>query len=124
MTELSVAVDPAPTMGLLRVLVDGEVDLSVCDRLFADLDRAVDLPGVDMVEVDLSRVTILDAAAVGVLLAARHAAACRGRGLRVCGATGLPLYILEITGVAGLLGGKYDSRPAGLPAADHRGGRW
>jgi anti-anti-sigma regulatory factor len=51
-------------------------------------------------------VRLLDASAVGVLLAAHNRARRVGVGFRVRGATGIPLQVLEITGVLGVLGGK------------------
>jgi anti-anti-sigma factor len=95
-----------PEGGTVRVAVAGEADLASSDELFSALVDAVSLGGVRRVEVDLSRVRLLDAAAVGVLLAARNRAHETHVALRITGAYGLALEVLEVSGVLGVLGGK------------------
>ena len=100
-----------PVGDTVRVVVTGQADLASSDVLFAALAEAVAIDGVRHVDVDLTGVDLLDAAAVGVLLAVRHRAQRRRTTLRVTGAAGLPLQVLEITGVLGLLGGKSETGP-------------
>lgn len=93
--------DPVP-----RVILRGEIDLSVSDGLF-DAVAAVVTPGrTTQVEVDLHGIRFLDASGVGVLLALRNRAKSHGIAFRAFGAAGLPRRVLEISGVLDLLGGK------------------
>jgi RNA polymerase sigma-B factor len=63
--------------------------------LFEQLDA-----GADQVVVDLAEVRLIDASAVGVMLRVREQLRERGGTLRVQGAQGLALEVLEITGSA------------------------
>jgi anti-anti-sigma factor len=90
----------------VRVSLAGEVDFACSDELFDALVTVLDAGTVRDVEVDLAEVHLLDAPAVGVLLAAWNRARSVQVGFRVRGATGMPLRVLEITGVLGVLGGK------------------
>jgi anti-sigma B factor antagonist len=105
MPDFEIRVQPSvgPTV---RVTVAGEVDFAVGDELFEILVAVLAAGTVRDVEVDLSQVRLLDASGVGALLAARNRARAVGVGLRVRGAAGMPLRVLEITGVLGVLGGK------------------
>jgi anti-anti-sigma factor len=105
MSDLDIRVEP-PDGATIRVAVAGSVDFAVSDQLFDALVGIVSADGVREVEVDLARVNLLDASAVGVLLAARNRARTVAVGFRVRGATGLPHRVLEITGVLGVLDGK------------------
>lgn len=67
---------------------------------------------VAVIEVDLTEASFLDAAGVGALMDARNAVTAAGRRLRVRGAAGLLLQVLEICGVVDLLGAKSDDEPA------------
>jgi anti-anti-sigma factor len=89
----------------VRVLLSGDIDATVADRLLDTLVNALE-PGPPLrIEVDLAAVRLLDAAAIGVLLAARNRARSLGVHLHVEGATGLPRQVLEICGVLKLLAG-------------------
>jgi anti-anti-sigma factor len=103
--------------GVVRVPVVGEVDLATSDLLFDALVSVLSDEETEQVEVDVREVTLLDASGIGVLLAARNHARARGKDLRMYGASGLPLNVLEVTGVLGVLGGKPDD-PG--PGAAHR----
>jgi anti-sigma B factor antagonist len=81
------------------VSVFGEVDVATSDVLFETLVDALADARTDRVEVDLSALTLLDASGVGVLLAAQNRARTNGKHLEVSGASGVPLRVLEITGV-------------------------
>lgn len=57
----------------VRVAVEGEIDLVTAPVLARHLEGAIER-GRDLVELDLSRVTFMDARGVNVLVAARNAA--------------------------------------------------
>jgi anti-sigma B factor antagonist len=105
MSDFAIQVEPSAD-ATVRVRVAGGVDFAVGDELFDVLVAVLAAGTARDVEVDLSRVHLLDASAVGVLLAAHHRARRVGARFRVRGATGMPLRVLEIAGVLGVLGGK------------------
>jgi RNA polymerase sigma-70 factor (sigma-B/F/G subfamily) len=86
-----------------RFVVEGELDLASAPQLRATLAEALKTPGRNLV-VDVSRVHFLDCTAVGMLLEVRREAEERQCTLRLTGASGLPLEVLEIAGVAKRLG--------------------
>jgi RNA polymerase sigma-B factor len=86
-----------------RFLVQGELDLASSPRLRTALEAVLTGPGRNLV-VDVSRVRFLDCTAVGMLLEVRRQADQARCTLRVTGASGLPLEVLEIAGVAKGLG--------------------
>lgn len=85
------------------VRVEGVLDFSASVRLRLTLFGRLDA-GARHIEVDLSRVRLLDASAVNVLLKVRERLAEDGGLLAARGATGLALEVLEIAGVAKRLG--------------------
>lgn len=93
--------------GTMRIPVAGEIDAETADMLLLVLVDALagDVSGV---EVDLSRVTFLDAGGVRVLLAGRRRARERGIAFRVRGATGLCQQVLEVAGVLDVLGDRHE----------------
>jgi anti-anti-sigma factor len=94
--------------GLIRIPVVGAVDLATSEVLFqvvlGALRRAPHC--ADRVEIDMSAVHLLDGSGIRVLLSVQVHARDLGLDLRVCGASGLPLEVLEIAGVLHRLGGK------------------
>lgn len=112
----------SPLDDVIRIPVAGELDPATSDVLFHVLVTILATGGAERVDVDLTEVTLLDASGVGVLLAARNRAIARGRTLRVYGAAGLPLRVLEITGVLGLLGGKSDTQRRATSTVGMNGG--
>jgi RNA polymerase sigma-B factor len=95
------------------VNVVGEIDAATVGDLTSVLAAMVaDSLGV---VIDISRVTLLDAAAVGTLVGARRSADIQGIPWVVVGARGLVLETLEVTGVAKHLG-VYDELDQALPA--------
>ena len=90
------------------VKLRGELDLAKCDVLMRLLADALGGDGVQRVEVDVADLDFLDAAGVGALLAARGQAEAQGKTIGLRRVTGLPLRVLEITGVVGLLDAKAD----------------
>jgi anti-sigma B factor antagonist len=92
--------------GVARVFVCGEIDMAVVDQLNACVRDALRADGVRQIEIDLSGLRFIDACGVGGLLMARKDTEERGKTFLLRGAAGLPLRVLEITGVLGALGGK------------------
>jgi anti-anti-sigma factor len=85
--------------GLAVVAVSGEVDLATGPVMADAFGRALALDGVEAVRVDLSALQFLDSSGIAVLLRARRNADERGITFRVVGARGVPLQVLELTGV-------------------------
>jgi RNA polymerase sigma-B factor len=85
------------------VRVEGVLDFSASVRLRLTLFGRLDA-GARHIEVDLSRVRLIDASAVNVLMKVRERLAEEGGSLAARGATGLALEVLEIAGVAKKLG--------------------
>jgi RNA polymerase sigma-B factor len=86
-----------------RFDVLGELDLASAPQLRDALLATLTGPGLTLV-VDVSGVRFLDCTAVGMLLEVRRQADEAQCTLRVTGASGLPLEVLEIAGVAKRLG--------------------
>jgi anti-anti-sigma factor len=92
--------------GLVCVVVRGELDMAVADVLLLAVAGALCTDGVRSVEIDSSGLRFIDACGVSALLTAHKEAQAQGKSFRLCGTSGLPLRVLEITGVLGLLTGK------------------
>ena len=88
--------------GRAVVTLTGECDLEVRDDLIATLLRAVG--DAELVVVDLAGVTFMDSSGIHGLVTAHRSARGAGRALHVVNASGAVATVLEITGVAGLLG--------------------
>ncbi|MGA5300484.1 STAS domain-containing protein [Nucisporomicrobium flavum] len=88
--------------GRVVVTLTGECDLEGRDELTAMLLTAVD--SAPVVVVDLAGVTFIDSSGIHGLVTAHRAAQDAGRRLHVTNAGGTVATVLEITGVAGLLG--------------------
>jgi len=84
-------------------VVHGELDLASAPELRTALLAALTQPGRNLI-VDVSRVRFLDCTAVGMLLEVRRHADREQCTLRLTGASGLPLEVLETAGVAKRLG--------------------
>jgi RNA polymerase sigma-B factor len=84
-------------------LVQGTLDLASTPQLRAAVLDAITEPGRELV-VDVSDVSFLDCTAVGALVQVRNRAEERECQLRIAGATGIVLEVLEIAGVAKSLG--------------------
>jgi anti-anti-sigma factor len=61
-------VQSAEPGGVMRIVVTGELDIATCARLYAALSRPAD--GTVLVILDLSEVTFIDGAGLGVILQA------------------------------------------------------
>ena len=76
----------------------GELDLSSSDSLRSALDAGL-ADGTPRMAVDLSEVSFMDSSSLGVLVAALNSARDRGGELRLVGAHGSPLKVIELTGL-------------------------
>ena len=85
--------------GTLVLAADGEIDLSTEPLLRQALLTALAQESARTVLVDMSTVTFLDAAGIGALVSAHHAAAAHQRALRLANACPLVTRVLEITGL-------------------------
>lgn len=86
-----------------RFLVRGELDLASAPTLRDRLLQAADGPGRQLV-VDISQVRFLDCTAIGMLLQVCREVEPKGCQLRLTGASGMVLEVLETAGVAKRLG--------------------
>lgn len=93
-------VDVRATDGFTLVVLRGEADLATCERLRAALRTC----GGEVV-VDLSRVTFLDAASIGVFVVEQQRLAADAGGLRLTGAAGIVDRVLHIAGLASWIDG-------------------
>ncbi len=80
------------------ILVEGSLDLATTPRLAAVLDARLAEGRSDLV-VDLAQVKLLDAGAVGILVAVADRAEASGGFVHAIGARGLVLDVLQIVGV-------------------------
>lgn len=103
--DFDVRVEPLGD-GLMRVVARGQIDIAVVDLLTHAVSEALRTDGVLCVEVDCSGIRFLDACGVGALIRSLNEARAHGKTFRIFGTTGLPLRVLELTGVLGLLSGK------------------
>src|SRR3954447_7195108 len=88
--------------GLVRVALAGECDLAVSAQL--DEVLAAALNRGPLVVVDLAGLAFLDSSGVQGLITAHHAARKRGCRLVTVNAKGVVATVLDLTGVAELLG--------------------
>lgn len=110
-TEFSLAADDQGFRALVsedrlavRVAVHGEIDLVTAPLLERHLLAAI-ASGRDLVEVDLSGVTFMDARGVSVLINARNTIG-DGSTLRLCAPSEPVVRMLELCGVDGSLAGR------------------
>lgn len=85
--------------GAVCVRLDGEIDLLAGEALREAIRGALDDGTDDGVIIDLGEVTFLDCSAIGILVSGRTLAHERGRRYELRNARGLPLAILELTGM-------------------------
>ena len=83
----------------VAVAIDGEIDLSNADDIGQQLVAHGSEEGVARIVVDLAGVRFLDSAGINALLRSRRWADYHHRSLRVTGAEGRVLEVLELTGV-------------------------
>jgi anti-anti-sigma factor len=85
------------------VTVAGEIDLVTAVRLGRELESAFDA-GPQWLRIDLSRVAFMDTSGVAALLTARRRALAAGCRFTVKAASPTIQRLLEVTGLAALLG--------------------
>lgn len=91
--------------GTVTVAVSGEIDLSTVEQLEHEIAATAD-GEADAIVVDISGVTFVDSAGIGVLLKGRRMADEHGKQYRVTGAEGLVRQVLDMTGVWAHLSGQ------------------
>ena len=91
------------------LMVSGDVDVTSAPVLGDAIRRAVATTGLELVEVDLSKVDFLDSSGISTLLLGRRGADERGVAFRVTGAHGIARQVLELTGVWEHLSGDSDA---------------
>jgi anti-sigma B factor antagonist len=96
-SAFSVQVDP--TSAASRLLVSGEIDLSVSPRLADFAIHCITAGAADQVVIDLGAVTFLDSAALAALVAVRRAALALGREVILDHVSEHGRRLLNITGL-------------------------
>jgi anti-anti-sigma factor len=86
--------DPRP--GCREIVVEGELDLAVAERMQAALDEAA---GCELVLVNLERCEFLDSTGIALLVRAHARAAEAGGRLAVFGPTDQVLRVLSVSGL-------------------------
>lgn len=86
--------DPRP--GCREIVVEGELDLAVAERMQAALDEAA---GCELVLVNLERCEFLDSTGIALLVRAYQRAAEAGDRLAVFGPTDQVLRVLSVSGL-------------------------
>jgi RNA polymerase sigma-B factor len=99
----SLLIDTRRSGSVARIKVRGELDLSSSTELRQQLVDALAAQPGELV-VDIQDVQFLDCTAVGTLLEVRSEAAQQGCAMRLSGASGVVLEVLEVAGVAKRLG--------------------
>jgi anti-anti-sigma factor len=94
------------TGSLATVTPSGDLDLATTPDFAEVITRALTMPGIITLVIDLSDVGFLDSSGISELLRGRRGADEQGVTFRVTNAAGMPLQALELTGVwAHLTGG-------------------
>lgn len=83
----------------------GDIDMKAAPELRQVLQRAVAVPEVRQIEVDMGQVTFLDSSGLGVLVASYRAAEERGISLRLRELRPMVRMVLEVTNLVDLLVG-------------------
>jgi anti-anti-sigma factor len=107
--------------GVVTLTPAGEVDMGAVDTLGSALQDALSTPDRVDVVVDLARVTFLDCAGIGALVAGRNTAVSGQCGYTVVNPQRQVLRVLELTGVLGALTGR--PQPASATARATRSRR-
>ncbi|AVT38422.1 hypothetical protein C6W10_20450 [Plantactinospora sp. BB1] len=89
--------------GVLRLRVEGEVDHDTAGQLRHTLLESVGRVAARRLEVDLSRVPLIDAAGVAALLAGYEASRAAGWTYRILGSPPLVARVLRLSGLAPLM---------------------
>jgi len=97
------------------IRLDGEYDIATASVLHDSLAVAISVDDADLV-VDLSGVTFIDAATIGVLIGGRNSLRGQSRSLTLRDPSRCASRLLDLCGLNGLL----ESGPAQLVAAAGR----
>ena len=97
--------------GLVTLTPAGDVDMDAVDALGSAIQDSLHTPDRIAVVVDLSRVTFLDCAGIGALVAGRNTAISRGHRYTVVNPQRQVRRVLELTGVFTALTARH-SQPA------------
>lgn len=89
--------------GGVVVRVAGELDFASSTELGQRLLNLVELDDAAVVVLDLSELRFIDAHCVGLIVAAREAARCRGRRLEIDRLRGIPARVFDVLGLRPLL---------------------
>ncbi|WP_250008254.1 STAS domain-containing protein [Actinoplanes sp. M2I2] len=92
-----------PHLGVVRVGLSGEFDMSVGDALATALVEAARRPGVTRVIVDLERTLLVDSHAIAGLVAGYEAAVADDRVFTLVNGHGLVQQVLDVTGLSEVL---------------------
>jgi anti-anti-sigma factor len=87
----------------ITVVPEGDISLETVDVLREVLRGIVDSQSVTHLDVDMRAVGFLDSSGIGVLVAARRAAAARGITLTLIEPTPTVRMVLEIANLDGVL---------------------
>jgi anti-anti-sigma factor len=85
------------------IALSGEIEMSVSGEVLRLITAELRRAGTATVRVDLSAVSFLGSAGMQALVEAKKLAAERGQRLAVVGANGLPLQVLDVTGLLAFL---------------------
>jgi anti-anti-sigma factor len=98
----SITLDRTPT-GALRVILTGDLDMSIGDALATRLVDAAHLPDVTGVVVDLEHTRFIDSHVVAGLVAGYQAAVTARRSFTVVNGHGTVQQVLDVTGLSEVL---------------------
>jgi anti-anti-sigma factor len=93
--------------GLITLAPAGDVDMDAVDPLGSAIQDTLHTPDRIAVVVDLARVTFLDCAGIGALVAGRNTAVSRGFDFTVVNPQRQVRLVLELTGVFTALTGRH-----------------
>ena len=85
--------------GTLLAMLEGEIDEHSAARVRERLDKLLADPGINRIEFDLSKVTLMDSSGIGMLLGRYRRLRARGGSMDVEGATGAVERVLRMSGV-------------------------
>jgi len=77
----------------------GDIDVGTEPDFWSAMEKAVTGNGVGRVVIDLAEIGFMDCFGMSALIRGRQLADQRGRGFQVVNATGIPLIVLQTTGV-------------------------
>ena len=104
----------SPATGRVRVAVVGAVDLTTADQFGAALMNLLHEPGVTGVDLDFSRLDLIDSIGVDTLVMGLRVAHMRKIGYRVVNAHGSVRAHLQLLGLEKLLMPDDGSRTSGI----------